>query len=105
MPPPVRRKAPVLLLVVGAALALTAVAYAGNGGFAPPTPHSPNARGINQPSLWISIFTGAIFVIVEGALILFIVKYRRRGRPRTQEGPQLHGATRLGGVWAAIPLL
>ena len=68
MPPPVRRKALVLLLALGAALALTAVAYAGNGGFAPPTPHSPNAQRINDSYLWISIFTGAIFVIVEGAL-------------------------------------
>ena len=73
MPPPVRRKIFVLVLALGAALALTAVAYAGNGGFAPPTPHSPNARRINDSYVWISIFTGAIFVLVEGALILFIV--------------------------------
>src|SRR5438552_13778976 len=105
MPPPVRRKALVLVLALGAALALTAVAYAGNGGFGPPTPHSPNARRINDSYVWISIFTGAIFVLVEGALILFIVKYRRRGRPRTAEGPQIHGATRLELIWTAIPVL
>src|SRR6186713_540740 len=105
MPPPVRRKALVLLLVVGAALALAAVAYAGNGGFAPATPHSPNAKRINDSYVWISIFTGAIFVLVEGALILFIVKYRRRGRPRSQEGPQIHGATRLELIWTAIPVV
>src|SRR6266852_4899648 len=105
MPPPVRRKALVLVLALGAALALTAVAYAGNGGFAPPTPHSPNARRINDSYVWISIFTGAIFVLVEGALILFIVKYRRRGRPRTVEGPQVHGATRLELIWTLIPVL
>ena len=105
MPPPVRRKALVLLLVVGAALALAAVAYAGNGGFAPATPHSPNAKRINDSYVWISIFTGAIFVLVEGALILFIVKYRRRGRPRSQEGPQIHGATRLELIWTAVPVL
>ena len=100
-----RRKALVLLLAFGAALALTAVAYAGNGGFAPATPHSPNAQRINDSYLWISIFTGAIFVLVEGALILFIVKYRRRGRPRSQEGPQIHGATRLELIWTAIPVV
>jgi cytochrome c oxidase subunit 2 len=93
------------VLALGAALALTAVAYAGNGGFAPATPHSPNAQRINDSYVWISIFTGAIFVIVEGALILFIVKYRQRDRPRTQEGPQLHGATRLELLWTAIPVL
>jgi heme/copper-type cytochrome/quinol oxidase subunit 2 len=70
----VRRKTLVLLLALGAALALTTVAYAGNGGFAPLTPHSPNAKRINDSYLWISIFTGAIFVLVEGALIVFVVK-------------------------------
>jgi cytochrome c oxidase subunit 2 len=93
------------MLAVGAALALTAVAYAGNGGFAPPTPHSPNARRINDSYVWISIFTVAIFVVVEGALLLFIYKYRSRGRPRTVEGPQVHGAMRLELIWTAIPVL
>src|SRR3989442_11358230 len=105
MPPPVRRKALVLLVALGAVLALASVAYAGNGGFAPPTPHSPNAKRINDSYIWISIFTGAIFVLVEGALIAFVVKYRRRGRPRTAEGPQIHGATRLELIWTAIPVV
>ena len=38
-------------------------------------------------------------------MILFIVKYRRRGRPRSQEGPQIHGATRLELIWTAIPVV
>jgi cytochrome c oxidase subunit II len=105
MPPPVRRKIFVLVLALGAALALVAVAYAGNGGFAPPGAKSPNAQRINDSYVWISIFALAIFVVVESALILFIVKYRRRGRPRTAEGPQLHGATRLELIWTAIPVL
>jgi len=105
MPPPVRRKIFVLVLALGAALALVAVAYAGNGGVAPPDPKSPNAERINDSYVWISIFAVAIFVLVEGALILFIVKYRRRGRPRSAEGPQIHGATRLELIWTAIPVL
>jgi len=48
MPPPVRRKTFVLFVALGAVLALASVAYAGNGGFAPPTPHSPNAQRIND---------------------------------------------------------
>jgi cytochrome c oxidase subunit 2 len=105
MPPPVRRKILVLVLALGAALALVGVAYAGNGGFAPLEPKSPNAESINDSYVWISIFALVIFVVVEGALLLFIVKYRRRGRPRTAEGPQLHGATRLELIWTAIPVL
>jgi cytochrome c oxidase subunit II len=101
----VRRKILVLLLALGAALALVSVAYAGNGGFAPETPHSPNAERINDSYKWIAIFTFGIFVLVEGALIYFIVKYRRGQRSRTAEGPQVHGATRLELIWTAIPVL
>ena len=105
MPPPVRRKTIVLVLVLGAVLALASVAHAGNGGFAPLTPHSPNARRINDSYVWISIFAGGIFVLVEGTLLWFVVRYRRRGRPRTVEGPQIHGATRLELIWTGIPVL
>ncbi|MDX6408271.1 MAG: cytochrome c oxidase subunit [Gaiellaceae bacterium] len=100
-----RRKTFVFFVALGAVLAVTAVAYAGNGGFAPPTPHSPNAKRINDSYLWIAIFTGAILVLVEVCLITFVVKYRRRGRPRTAEGPQIHGATRLELIWTAVPVL
>lgn len=105
MPPPVRRKTLVLMLALGAALAVVGVAYGGNAGFAPATPHSPNAESINASYKWIALFTGAIFIIVEGTLIAFIIRYRRRSRPRTAEGPQVHGATRLELIWTAIPVL
>jgi cytochrome c oxidase subunit 2 len=105
MPPPVRRKVIVLVLVFGAALALASVAMAGNGGFAPLEPQSPNAERINDAYNWVSIFAIAILVLVEGTLILFVIRYRRRGRPRTAEGPQVHGATRLELIWTGIPVL
>jgi cytochrome c oxidase subunit 2 len=105
MPPPVRRKILVLVLALGAALAVASVASAGNAGFAPVTPDSPNANRINDSYKWIALFTGAIFVLVEGALIWFVFRYRRRGRARTAEGPQVHGATRLELMWTAVPVL
>jgi cytochrome c oxidase subunit II len=105
MPLPVRRKTLVLVLALGAALAFVGVAYAGNGGFAPVTPHSPNAERINSSYKWIALFTGAIFILVEGTLLLFVFRYRRGGRDRTAEGPQVHGATRLELIWTAIPVL
>ena len=49
--------------------------------------------------MWI---TGVIFVIVEGALLLFLFKYRRRpGR----EVHYTHGNNRLEVVWTIIPAL
>jgi cytochrome c oxidase subunit II len=100
-----RRRALLLILVVGGALAFAAVAYAGNGGFAPATPHSPTASRINDAYKWIAIFTGAILIGVEGALIWFIFRFRRRNRPRDAEAPQIHGATRLELIWTAFPVL
>lgn len=100
-----RRRAPLLLFVFGAALAFAAAAHAGNGGFAPETPHSPNAGRINDSYKLIALFTGLIFLLVEGALVWFVFKYRRGNRPRTVEGPQIHGATRLELIWTALPVV
>jgi len=105
MPPPVRRKTLVLVLAFGAALAAASIAYAGSGGFAPETPHSPNAQRIDDSYKWIAIFAGLIFVVVEGSLLWFVFRYRRRGRPRTAEGPQIHAHTRLELIWTVIPVL
>ena len=49
--------------------------------------------------------TGVIFVLVEGALVLFVVRFRNAGRPREAEGPQIRGHTRLELLWTAIPVL
>jgi cytochrome c oxidase subunit 2 len=105
MPPRVRRKLCVLVLVLGAVLVFASVAYAGNGGFAPETPASPNADRINDSYKWIALFAFAILVLVEGTLVLFIIRYRRGNRARSAEGPQIHGATRLELIWTAIPVL
>ncbi|HUZ82172.1 MAG TPA: cytochrome c oxidase subunit II [Gaiellaceae bacterium] len=85
------------------ALVVAGIAYAGNGGFLPGEAHSPNAHRIDDAFIFVAIFTGIIFVIVEGALIAFIVKYRRGNRARTVEGPQIHGSTRLEIIWTVVP--
>lgn len=96
MPAAVRR--PLAFALLGA-LALCGTAVAGNGGFAPVDAASPNAEGINQSYAWVAIFTGFIFVLVEGSLIWFIVRYRRRHRPRTEDGAQIHGNTNIEISW------
>jgi cytochrome c oxidase subunit II len=101
----VRRRLTAVWLVVGAALLLVAAASAGNGGFAPETPRSPNASRINDSYKLIALFTGLILILVEATLIAFVVRYRRRGRPRDAEGPQVRGHTRLELIWTAIPVL
>jgi cytochrome c oxidase subunit 2 len=105
MPTGVRRTLFATLIAAVAALAVAAAAFAGNGGFLPGEPHSPNAHRVHAAFIFISIFTGIIFVGVEGALIAFIVKYRRGKRPRTAEGSQIHGSTRLEIIWTVLPVL
>ncbi|MBA2462563.1 MAG: cytochrome c oxidase subunit II [Actinobacteria bacterium] len=87
------------------ALLLTTPALAGNGGVAPVEPASPNAERINDSYYWVSIFTGAIFVLVQATLIIFIVRYRRRRRARTEDGAQVHGNTNIELAWTIAPVL
>jgi cytochrome c oxidase subunit 2 len=93
------------MLIPVVALATAGVAAAANGGFTPQHPHSPNAHHVNSAYYLIFGFTAAIFVIVETLLVVFVWKYRSRGRPREFEGAQVHGHTRLELIWTAIPAI
>lgn len=93
---------------LGALVALhatTSTALAGNGGFAPVQPESPNAEGISQSYWFVSAFALGIFLLVEVLLVVFVVRYRRRNRPRTADGAQIHGANRLELAWTVGPVL
>jgi cytochrome c oxidase subunit 2 len=104
MPPAVRRPALFVLLVL-ALLVPAGAALAGNGGFTPVEPESPNAEAIVDSFWWVAIFTGAIFLLVQGSLVWFIVRYRRGRRPREEDGAQVHGNTNLELAWTFAPVL
>ncbi len=94
-----------LALAAVCALVLAGTALAGNGGFAPVEPQSPNAEGIAQSYYWVAIFTGAIFILVQVTLIVFIVRYRRKRRARAEDGAQVHGNTNLEIAWTVAPVI
>jgi cytochrome c oxidase subunit II len=97
-----------LLLASVALLGLVfahAALAAGGPGLSPRGPDSPQAARIEDIYWLLIAITGAIFVLVEGALIVFVFRFRRRSRARTLEGPQIHGATRLELLWTAIPVV
>ena len=94
-----------LSVAVGLALLAAFVAPPALAQFAPVTPESPNADGIRDSYVFVSIFVFAIFVLVEGLLIAFIWKYRRQKRGRFEDGAQVHGATKLELAWTAFPVV
>jgi cytochrome c oxidase subunit II len=100
----VRRQLTSVLFVVLAALVAAGAASAAGGGFVPQTAHSPNAARTTTAYYLILAFTGAIFVLVESLLVAFVWKYRSRGRPRTVEGAQVLGHSRLEVLWTAVPV-
>jgi cytochrome c oxidase subunit 2 len=109
MPPIVRSLRPASILAAAVAVAtlvaFPSAALAGNGGFAPVAPESPNADSIHTTYLFISIFCFAIFLLVEGLLVVFLIRFRRKRRPRFADGAQIHGATKLEFAWTAGPVL
>jgi cytochrome c oxidase subunit 2 len=103
MPPPVRRL--VWIVVAAGALALASPAFAEDAGLTPVDPKSPNAEAINDTYWMLVGVGGVILLLVEGALIAFMFRYRRRRRPVDDEGPQIHGNTSLEVLWTVVPVL
>jgi mono/diheme cytochrome c family protein len=97
--------AAVSIALLSAVLAAGPV-FAAPGGIGPPSPETPSGEAISR-LYWIVLGLCAIvFVLVETALILFIVRFRRRrDTPESAEGPQIHGNTRLEIIWTAIPAI
>ncbi len=94
--------------MIGALLIVAVVApaaLAGNGGFAPVPPESPNAERIHDTWIFVSVFIAAIFVLVEVLLVTFIWRYRRQRRERFEDGPQIHGATSIELMWTIAPVV
>jgi cytochrome c oxidase subunit 2 len=98
----VRRK--VLLVAALAALAVLAVAcapHASQDSLKPAGPFARKPHDLLIPVLWIA---AAVFVLVEGMVVFFSLKYRHRKGNDTIP-PQVHGNTRLEIAWTILPAL
>ncbi len=93
------------VLVLGlSALAVVAAACAPNATQSTLEPAGPNAEkayNLFVPVFWVA---AAIFFLVEGALVVFLVRYRHR-KSRSGIPPQTHGNTRLEVAWTILPAL
>jgi cytochrome c oxidase subunit 2 len=99
---PTHRKT--LAAVVVAASAFVLAACAPNTTQDPLQPAGEFARKSHDlfvPVFWIA---AAVFFLVEGALIVFVWKYRHRPG-RDEVPPQVHGNTRLEIAWTILPAL
>jgi cytochrome c oxidase subunit 2 len=101
----VRRRLLSIAFPLFGTLALAGVAAAANGGISPVAPVSPNGQRITNAYWLILAITGAVFLIVEGTLLAFVIRYRRRGRRRDEEPEQIHGETRIEVAWTVVPVV
>jgi cytochrome c oxidase subunit II len=105
MPPPVRQLAALsAAALVSLALAATALAQGTRGGFAPIEPQSVNASRIEDVYWFIMVVAGFVFLLVTVPLLVFAVRFRSRGRPRSVEGPQIRGNTAFEIAWTLVPV-
>jgi cytochrome c oxidase subunit 2 len=81
-------------------------APAAPGGLGPPSPETDSGEAINDLYWAVFAVCAVVFVAVESALVLVVIRFRRRGgTPEDAEGPQIHGNTRLEIIWTIIPAL
>ena len=74
-------------------------------GLEPVKPDSPNTERIVDLFWFISFWAAVVLLSVAIPLVYFVWRYRSRGRPRTVEGPQVHGSTRLEIAWTVVPVV
>ena len=81
------------------------VALLATSGLTPVEPDSPNTQRIDDLFWFISFWAALVLLSVVIPLVYFVWRYRSRGRPRTVEGPQIRGHTRLEIFWTAVPVV
>jgi cytochrome c oxidase subunit 2 len=70
-----------------------------------PTDASRQAHNVRTLYTVLLIATIPIFVLVETVVVYSVWKFRMRPGQEQQDGPPIHGNTRLEVVWTALPAL
>ncbi|MBL9150252.1 MAG: cytochrome c oxidase subunit II [Phycisphaerae bacterium] len=73
------------------------------GGFWLPQASSVNAENIDATFYFITYLGYFFFALIVALMVIFVVKYRQRGREIHAEGPTHHTALEV--TWTIIPLL
>ena len=89
----------VLGLVALGLLLASCAPHASQDTLKPAGPYAQEIKNLFVPVFWVAV---AVFVIVEGGILLIVIRYRhRKGRDRMP--PQTHGNTRLEVGWTILP--
>ncbi|HEU4354501.1 MAG TPA: cytochrome c oxidase subunit II, partial [Actinomycetota bacterium] len=96
------RKRWVWALVALAVTASACVTNASQDSLNPQGPYADKIYDLFVPVFWIAV---AVFVLVEGLLVLFVIRYRRRKNRPAQMPAQIHGNNRLEIAWTILPAL
>jgi cytochrome c oxidase subunit II len=98
----VRKKALWVLGLLALMVVLAACApNATQSSLDPAGPTAQAEKDLFVPVFWTAV---AVFVLVEGGIVLIAVKYRRK-KGRDRMPPQIHGNTRLEIGWTILPAL
>ncbi len=68
-------------------------------------PASPSAESIRGLFIFVLAITGVIFVLVGGAMAVFIWRFRERPEQADTEPPQLYGSHPIELAWTVAPLI
>lgn len=91
----------ILTMLAGIALTLVSLWYGQNHGLMP-VEASKDAAAIDGLFNTMMVVSTGIFLLVEGVLVICLVKFRRRAGDET-DGPHIEGNVPLEIVWTAIP--
>lgn len=66
-------------------------------------PVSGTAREINSLAIVLVVICALVLAVVEGLLVVTIIRFRKRREEREEDVKQIHGSTTLEVVWTLIP--
>ena len=96
------RSAALVLLLVVAVLVVGCASNAPQDTLDPAGPNADKELGLFQLVFWVAV---AVFVLVQGLVIVAVVRFRRRDGDDDKEPVQVHGNTRLELGWTITPAL
>lgn len=94
---------PIATLIAGIAITLISLWVGQNHGLMPAAASEEALEVDGLFNLMMTIAT-ALFILIEGALIISVLKFRKRKGDET-DGPPIHGNVPLEIVWTGIPVV